>query len=799
MSEISLKSKLRFAASAVILGGAVSGHTVVMAQSAVDEIIVTATKKSESLQDVSIAITALPEEVIEEYNIQNFDDYVRYLPGVNAAGRGPGQSSIFIRGAATDSSDQTSVEIGAPVPNVALYLDEQPVSSGGRNLDVYAADIQRIEVLPGPQGTLFGANSQAGTVRLVTNKPNYDEYGGGFDLSVSSTKGGEFSNSAEAVINIPIVKDKLAIRGVVYNSFEGGYIDNVFGEATFEEGDTSFPTGATTTTVNNLGFIEEDFNDTTYQGFRLSAGWQVNENWEVVGQYMNQRLEVDGVFDHSPEELAEFQVDGEPNTGRIVGDLQVQRFFEDSLDDQFEQFALTVKGRLGALDLVYAGGFLDREVNNSFDYTGYSGVGGFGYYYLCQPTYTACGSPVQGVIGLIENKRSTHEVRASYEGERVSLTGGLYIDDIETQVDVQFVVPASVGFFAPNGGISTTTQFNPDLRPEGVTFVSDATRGEEQIALFGEFKLDLVPDTLSATIGARYYNIETELLGSSSFATLTADDAGVAFDGPGGVFTNDLPLVEEDVVFKGTVEYTPNSDVLLYATYSEGFRPGGFNRTNEPDAPLTYVSDTLVNYELGWKTTFLDGAIRFNGAAYFIDWSDIQVGITDISLSPPITFTANAGEAEIFGVEADLVYAVNDNLTLFGALSYNNTEIVGLPTNVDGITPLGSNLALAPELQFNTRARYEWEKGDYNPYAQVVFSYTSSQFSSIVEENRFPQDSYIGVDASVGVTFNDIGLEAFVENLTDERAQLFINSLDTDLRITTNRPRTVGIRASYDF
>src|SRR5690606_8850656 len=154
----------RSAVSQAVIVSLSAGSLPLVASAQIEEIVVTATKREESLQDVAVSVQALGQERLEELNIANFDDYIRFLPNVNAAGRGPGQSSIFIRGMATDSSDQTSIEIGAPVPNVALYLDEQPVSSGGRNLDLYAADIARVEVLPGPQGTLFGASSQAGTV-----------------------------------------------------------------------------------------------------------------------------------------------------------------------------------------------------------------------------------------------------------------------------------------------------------------------------------------------------------------------------------------------------------------------------------------------------------------------------------------------------------------------------------------------------------------------------------------------------------------------------------------------------------
>jgi outer membrane receptor protein involved in Fe transport len=427
-SEISKAVGMALAASA--------GLSSAPAMAVLEEITVTATKRATALQDTPIAVQALAEEKLDELNIANFDDYIRYLPNVNSAGRGPGQSSIFIRGMATDSSDQTSIEIGAPVPNVALYLDEQPVSSGGRNLDLYTADIARVEVLPGPQGTLFGASSQAGTIRLITNKPDFDGFQAGFDASYSTTSKGEPSNSVEAFVNIPIIEDKFAIRGVFYNAVEGGYIDNVFGENAYEPTDVGYPAGRPNTVVNNIAFVEEDFNDAVYRGARISAKIALNDDWELIPQFMTQSLDVDGVFDHSPESIA--NISPESAGSRVVGDLQVQRFFPDWLDDEFDQFSLTVNGRLGALDLVYAGSFLDREVNNSFDYSGYTQVGDFGAYYICDYAYYqvngfygTCGDPTQGTIAHIENERTTHELRVSYaEGEMVEFVAGVFLDDI---------------------------------------------------------------------------------------------------------------------------------------------------------------------------------------------------------------------------------------------------------------------------------------------------------------------------------------------------------------------------------
>jgi outer membrane receptor protein involved in Fe transport len=792
------KTKLNKAVCMALATSAGLSSAAAMAQ--IEEIIVTATKRTESLQDVAIAVQALGEEKLEDLNIANFDDYIRYLPSVNSAGRGPGQSSIFIRGMATDSSDQTSVEIGAPVPNVALYLDEQPVSAGGRNLDLYTADIARVEVLPGPQGTLFGASSQAGTIRLITNKPVYNEFQAGFDASYSTTKHGDDSNRVEAYINIPIIDDKLAFRGVFYNAVEGGYIDNVFSENSYKPGDVGFPAGATSTVVNNLAFVEDDFNDAVYRGARLSVKIAINDDWEVTPQFMTQSLDVDGVFDHSPPSVADISQDVAGS--RAVGDLQVERFFPDFLDDEFDQFSLTVNGRLGALELVYAGSFLDREVNNSFDYSGYTQVGYSGAFYICQPTYTLCGDPTAGMIAHIENERTTHELRvSSFDGERVNFVAGLFFDDIETKVDTNFFVAGSTGFFAPNAPISTSTIFNPNHRPEGITFINDAIREEEQFAAFGEITFN-VTDAIALTAGARYYDIESSLRGSSSFAALCPvapcsaaddDDGGRNYD---AILANDLPLKESDTILKGSIAYTPTDDLLFFFTYSEGFRPGGFNRT--AGVPTTYVSDEVTNLELGWKTTLLDGTLRFNGSVYQIDWDSLQVGITDFAISV-ITFTTNAADAEIKGFEGDLSWLPSDNLTLGAAWSFNSTEMVRVPVGVSDIAGPGSDLALAPEVQFNLSGRYQWEVGDKDAHAQLVYAYTDDQFSSIVVANRFPQDSYDTLDGALGVSADRWTFELFAENITDERAELFINALDTDLRITTNRPRTIGVRFSFDY
>ena len=352
----------------------------------IEEVIVTATKRAVPLQDAPVSIQVMSENSLQEQNIKSFVDYIKYLPNVNAGGRGPGQNEIYIRGAAVDAINITVAESQGSAPNVALYLDEQPVTAGGRNLDVYVADLERIEVLPGPQGTLYGASSMAGTVRLITNKPVIDEMDVRFNGGVSSTAHGEASNNMGLVINAPLIDGKLAGRVALYRDSQGGYIDNVKGSftadnsvnptfpgdsVTFAEG-TQFADGTivgaggmtvpvTKATGDNSALLEDDFNDAMYQGARLGLKYVINDSWDLLVQHSTQSLETEGVFDYDP----------------TVGDLEVNRYAPDTLDDEFNQTAWTVNGRIGDLDLIYTGAFLDREVTANIDYTGYTNIGKF--------------------------------------------------------------------------------------------------------------------------------------------------------------------------------------------------------------------------------------------------------------------------------------------------------------------------------------------------------------------------------------------------------------------------------------
>ena len=852
-------------------------------QNVIEEVVVTATKRSASMQDIPIAVQAMTENTLKEQNVTSFEDYVKYLPSVTSGGRGPGQNEIYIRGAAVDAINITVAESQGSAPNVALYLDEQPVTAGGRNLDVYITDMERIEVLPGPQGTLYGASSQAGTVRLITNKPVIDEFAASMSADVSTTSGGEASDKVEAMINIPVIDGKLAVRAAVYSDNKGGYIDNIEGSftanpsvnpaypgssVTFEEGHVFGngtvvgPGGVTIpvryATATSSGLVEDDFNDASYQGVRLGAKYLINDEWSALVQFTQQSLKTQGVFDYD----------------EALGDLKVARFTEDSLEDEFNQFAWTIEGRAGALDLLYTGAFLDREVSQRMDYTGYSNIGAFIPGYQCEyltgtyyhgldvgqanyswdPTLSGntgvieCGNPANNFNAENENTRMTHEVRVSTDPDNaLRFTGGVFYEDSEILHvgNFNYLGPAEAGF-APidinlNSSLDGAAANARGAVNPATHFRNDNHRNEEQIAVFGELSYDLT-ETLTIAGSARYYDLEYGFTGYGAWRygnrPLFVDDADPTNDvrpnitggrDYGQKFNVLQPISTTDTITKFTVTWTPSDDLLLYVTSSEGYRPPGFNRgaaqkgtyspgtecapvdANEANGfpgyclPYKFDSDTVENLELGWKATLLDGQMRLNGSIYQIDWENIQVSQFDSQNISIFTIVDNGGDAEINGIEMDMVWAISDNLSLFGAMSYNDTELVYVDPGFSFVVQdEGRPLPLTPEFQGNLRARYYWNmSGGNEAYWQIGGKYSGEALNSIVDTATEPntmQDSYVIMDAAIGMTTDTgLGVELYVENLTDERAQLHINRQDFLERTTTNRPRTIGMRFSYDF
>lgn len=800
----------------------------------IEEVVVTATKRVASTQDIPVAVAALNENTLDQLRVDTFNDYLLQLPGVTSGGSGPGQSTIYIRGLASTTPNLTVAGVSGLAPNVALYLDEQPVTQVGRNLDVYAADLNRVEVLPGPQGTLFGASSQAGTIRLITNKPNLAEVEASFKAGVSFTEGGEFSQNVEAVLNYPIIEGKFAVRGVFYNDEQGGYIDNVAGTRTAAESArfasaTERPNGVPTSDgfqadadlsqvtfleADNRELVEEDFNDANYTGFRLSTIYDFNENWSIYISHTRQRIDADGVFFIDPE------ID-DPD------ELSVTRFSRDELKDDFDNTAWTLEGRLGFLETVYTGAFLNRDTAQTVDYTDYLFVGQYLPYYICDASVTypgdaapsgTCQAPNLFVDSTTQTEVFTHELRFNTPEEfALRATFGGFYSDQELIENNNFHYPGSIAVgFPQNGPLPGSSVSDPSVRPPGVIFFNDITRDDEQVGLFAEVTYDIIPDTLSVTGGLRWHDVDVTLKGSanSSFGNLFAGqdvnqfgtNLDEQFDGAQVINGVEVPrgAEAEGVVYKANVSWTPTEDTLFYFTYSEGFRPGLPNRpagAGGGAVPAVVRTDEVTNYEIGWKLDLFDKTVRFNGNAFLVEIKDLQTTIFDPTVTN-LTFSDNAADAEIKGVEGDITWLPNamPGLTVTGAFSFLDTKITELVGASVAIAGPGEDLANAPSFQGNLRARYEWDvKSDFIAHIQPSITYSDSSFGDIVLINRARQDDYFLLDLSAGIRKDRWAVEVYGANLTDERAELN-NSLVFDReRISINRPRSYGLRVSFDY
>ena len=813
--------------------------------SEVEEVVVTARKKTESLQDVPLSVQALRESSLEEKGINVFEDYLLQLPNVTAGGAGPGTSTIYIRGLASTTPNLTTAGVAGLAPNVSFYLDEQPLAQPGRNLDVYAADMARIEVLSGPQGTLFGASSQAGVVRMITNKPVIGESSANVEVETRFMPEGDTGAKVELVGNIPL-GDSTAARVVAYRDKKGGYIDQVAGtldasgSARFRPAGTirqnglavnssrgGFQagvdlSGATLNPANAI--VEDDVNELTYQGFRASVAHEINESWDALATVAQQTIESDGVFFVDPN----------------LGDLEIQRYTADTIEDEYDNMSLTLEGSIGDLEVVYAGAYTDRTTDQMVDYTDYLFVGQYLPYYICDyyVTYTkfapgnvptgTCGAPNLLVDSTTNLEVTSHEFRINADiNDSTSLTAGVFVSDTELTELNLFTYPSSVDndiTYAANYALTDTSVtgsinnaspgwYSAGPYSEPVIFFNDIRRTDEQRGVFGELSF-ATSDSSELTLGARWYDIEVDFEGSANssfyngFGNPDTQQFGSNLSAqyaPGNPNGYPDKATSDGAIGMVTYSWNPNEDVMYYLKWSEGFRPGLLNRPvgrTSPDGsytvPASIDSDEITNYEFGWKAVLQDGMLRFNGSFFMVDVSGLQSTIFDPSIVN-LFFSDNAADADIRGVEGDFIYFAGDGLTLSGAFSFLDTEITKslVPTN-DVI--VGSELAYAPRFQANVSARKEWGlSGGNTGFWQLQFNMSDKSYSDIMAPNRAIQDSYNLTNLRAGISSDDWTAEMYVDNVTDERAELSNTFVFDRQRIAIIRPMTIGLRYKLNF
>ncbi len=838
------------------------------------EIIVTATRRNESLQKVPLTIQAFTGKTLSDLNVVNFTDLLKFTPNVTYGNNGPGAGAIFLRGLSTGFAGTQSAATTGYFPNVALYLDDQSMQFPGRNADVYMADMERVEVLEGPQGTLFGGGAEAGAVRYITNKPNLHDFGGHIEGSAGGTVGGAPNGSFNATINIPIIQDRLAVRAVIYDDHRGGYIDNVKGTFTrsdvdhynyyFNNGGHALPPAqqASDGQYNNNALAKNNFNPVDYTGGRLSAKLQIADDWDLLVSESYQKLDAQGTFNTQPYS-DDFQK---------LGSLQTTVFEPSYNKDKYWNTAWTLNGKIGDfLKVVYTGAYMTRHLETQQDYTNYSRA--FGEYYQCTggglPWATGstpyCYAPYSYWHDSVRNTHMTHEFRVSTpDDKRIRVIAGAYYEKFRIYDNMNFnyksipvCTTSLISTDTPCVGLVTTnpasTANHPGAQASDTAFGEDTQRGYDQYAFFGSVDLDILPN-LTLTGGTRYYHYKEFETGSQYETSYVCAEVLICpSTGPGDV---NIDGKNDHVVYhgfksRGSLTWKPSNYTTIYATFSQGFRPGGFNRTDRlilPDEngvpqlnrPNGYKPDTLTNWEIGLKTDLFDHKVQLNLSAYYMVWENVQIGFFNPAGGFGNTaYVTNGANFHVKGIEAQLVARPYRGLSVQGGATYNDSKQVTSPCLISDqpasvtygkcITSyyksgveipvqapfgaIGSSLPYAPHFQADLRLRYDWAgPAELGYWASGGVSYTGATYNQpstypsgdgIVVPGttllRYRMPAYAQVDAQIGIKRDKWTASIFGENLFDSHASTFTSSAQFIKSEVVLRPTTYGLKVTVDF
>jgi iron complex outermembrane receptor protein len=757
-------------------------------------------------------------------------------------------------------------------------------------------------VLEGPQGTLFGGGAQAGAIRYITNKPKTDKVEGNAEASYGWTAGGDANTTVNATLNVPLIQNTLAARVTVYDDRRGGYITNVPSSFQRSNNDTGnyyagvkpganglCPNGLGTTTGfcvpavdtvgNNFSIAHSASNPVEYNGIRGSLLWQINDDWSALIVQSFQNLEADGVSTQFPI----------GSNGQTLGPWQVTSFVPAYDKDRYENTAWTLNGKLADLHLVYTGGYLDRHIDQTNDYSNYT-RSAYGFYYTCQGgsggggfgtpgtgpgvpaggTTPQCYSPITSWRDQVTNTHQSHEFRVSTPDDwRIRGILGAYYEDFDIRDNMNFHYktipsctpqnlavalaggPACVGNVGPP---ANATSIDPGVRDDTTAFGEDVDRGYKQTAFFASADFDIIPKVLTITGGTRWYHY-TEFELGSKYTTPTActNVANGCFASATSIDAENEHKGYHGFKSRGNITWHITPDIMVYYTYSQGFRPGGFNRTvakkakdveghAQYDSPLSYAPDSLTNNEIGLKSEWLDHRVQVNISAYRMQWNDVQFALFDPTILGNTTFVVNGPDYRINGVELQLAVKPFEGLTLQGSGSWNSPTQTSSPclrandpasaNDASGAKPgqcitevkgaafpnpfgeLGTRPAFSPAVEFNIRARYDWAISDYRAFVQFGLSHIgdmqnqpASYLSGDIPAERIPttthlrydQPSYTTYDASLGVAKDNWSARLYGQNLGNSDASVFTSSAQFIKSEVPLRPRVVGLAIGYKF
>jgi len=793
------------------------------APQALESITVTAEKRVENLQEVPIAIDVLGNQQLQELHVESVDDYVKFLPGlteVRSQGEGgngqPGTTHLYMRGVVSGGDGNHS----GSLPSVGVYLDEQPVTTIDGTIDVHMFDIDRVEVLEGPQGTLYGASSEAGTVRIITNKPNAKKFEAGYDVGVDTVKGGGIGHEAEGFINLPLGQ-QAAIRLVGWDEHDAGFISNVAGTNApagiingtrcYAEWATQFgqtcpgaPIGQGS--VNNAAYVKNNYNSVDTKGGRGALKIDLNDSWTITPTFMAQNTKTNGFFGYDP----------------TVGDLEVTHFGPEGSTDTFAQMALTIEGKIQDFDIVYAGAYFRRDDHTVADYSDYSffydsPVGGSGAYFTDNAGKLI--DPIQRIYGDDWYSKVSHELRMSTPKKYpLKATVGAFVENQVHEIYQRYTV---LGY---NGDGLANSLSVPGWAD--TIWLTDEERVDKDKAIFAQLSWDIDPHW-NLKAGLRQFWADNSLQGFYGFNGNFASGEGTATCGPvGGTPSatyapfHGAPCTDLDGEVKDsghtpllTMSYFDDSNDMLYVTYSKGFRPGGVNRARFQDTHQyvpPYGAEYLTNYEIGWKTQWLDNRLRWNGAIFHENWDNFQFSFL---VPPSLTAIANAGQADINGIESEVEWVLRGGWSLQGSLTALDGKLKqdycesGCATSAVE-APSGTRLPVAPHFKGDLIARYTFNMSDWKNHVQGALSFQSDSTPLLIvseAQGIGTQPGFGSFDLAAGTEHGNMSIEAYITNLLDHRAELTRfaecnpNTCGSQVYIIPSQPRTIGIKFGQKF
>ena len=737
------------------------------------EIVVTAEKRESTVQKTPISITAISGTDLQASGLSDFTSVAQQVPGVSFKTSGPGQTEFEMRGLTST---------GGESPTVGFYLDDAVLTpaamaqNGKTVIDPSLFDLNRVEVLRGPQGTLYGAGSMGGTIKLVTNQPDPHAFGANVEVIGSGTTGGGgFNHTENVMLNIPLMQDVVALRLVGTDKYIDGWIDRKVV--------SPFPVEINNSTARGdvAGApVAQDVrhsNTERLQAGRASLLIQPMDRLSITAGFMHQSLTQDG-----------------PNTidSPPLNEVHYQPFdVAEPFEDKFDLYTLTGKYNFDSSQLVSATAYWDRQQNQTQDISEamQDYIGGFfgppaAFPYSSTGTVTEGGSTFFGLgAGSITEddytRQFSEELRLASTGDDPLqwLVGGYYSS---------FGATSHVYSFYP----ATANGFNGDF---GTTNLADNHRKVDidQYAAFGEVSY-MLPNHLKASLGARYYQYHSNSVTSVS---------GVSANGT----SNPLFGLAQNsgVTPKLDLAYIPDGNTTIYATMSKGFRPGGPNSPIPVPpcasaAPSQFGPDSVWNYELGEKLRFLDSRVTINGDIYYEDWTNVQ---QQVAPSCGFKFTANAGKAKVYGAELEVAVVLMPGFVLSQNAGYTHaTNSTTLPTA--GVVA-GDRLLDVPQVTANTSLSYKQPLADgRNLVARLTNSYVDSIQDITFTRNTLPAYDLVGF--RLGVETVRWSAILFVDNLTNKMALLSdTGALSANIsilnRIATNQPRTIGADLNFKF